>query len=207
MKKKKKTGYRCKRASLSRLNRQRYRVRTYHAIWSLFIYIPTASHLDRTQSTSMYRRNETALLHGKKNSLPSTYDTICTTAAGRRAQPDLESSTRAPRAEEAGTGRIMPWPEDPPKPVTLDDLADWAQRTKTVYLPRICTYMEPALKAPPPQDIPRYGANKKRHKRKMIRVHVSFLWIPRQESTTRNTQNNGVVTGCNHLRYFLLHHR
>lgn len=68
------------------------------------------------------------------------------TAAGRRTQPDLESSTRAPRAEEAGTGKITPWPDDPPKPVTLDDLTDRAQRATTVC------YMENGVeKAPSPK--------------------------------------------------------
>lgn len=58
--------------------------------------------------------------------------TSITTGAGRITQADLESSTRAPRAEEAGTGKIMPWPEDPPKPVTLDDLMDRARTATNV---------------------------------------------------------------------------
>lgn len=37
-----------------------------------------------------------------------------------RNRADLESSTLAPRAEEAGTGKITPWPDEPPD--TLDDL-------------------------------------------------------------------------------------
>ena len=56
----------------------------------------------------------------------------CATTTGKRTQPDLESSTREPRAEEAGTGKITPWPEDPPKPVTLDDLTERGQKASIV---------------------------------------------------------------------------
>lgn len=36
--------------------------------------------------------------------------------------PHLERSTREPRAEEAGTGKIMPWLAEVPKPPTLEEL-------------------------------------------------------------------------------------
>ena len=61
-----------------------------------------------------------AILVAEKMSTSTPRHAIRASAKGKEKHPDLESNTLAPRAEEAGTGKITPWPEDPPD--TPDDL-------------------------------------------------------------------------------------